>query len=244
MALYSAKHLFQWPLKTWEWNISGCGALPDECCTSRMEREQSFQNQPCGLGASVPFSEGASTWKTGVQETALKMKLWFPHHLRHQNIDRGPGLEADQIPSCGGKERTLSPFLWDREKTNLPMILWIQSILLWSSSWSHEWGADFHLHTPQWYPLTLIKLHFYTGARKKSRLFLSGITDFFHHRYPGKQIVGISVISKAATNKCSYSIHEPGNSLGTGWSVVTSIKVYCLLCEQNFEHEPKLSWGR
>lgn len=103
--------------------------------------------------------------------TSLKKSL--------ENIDRDPGLEAAQIPSCGGREWTLSPFLWDKEKTNLPTILWIQSILLWSSSWSHEWGADFHLHTPHCYPLTLIKLHFYTGARRKNRLFLSGTTDFF-----------------------------------------------------------------
>lgn len=187
MTLYSAKQLFWWPLKTWEWNISGSGALPDECCTSRMEREQSFQNQPCGLGASDSFSEGASTWKTGVQESALKTNLWFPHHLRDLLKILTEGLDLKQIRfhHVVGKNE-LCPLFYGIEKRQICPQHSEYRAFCFGAVLDHEWGADFHLHTAHWYPLTLIKLHFYTGARRKNRLFLSGITDFFQHQYPGK----------------------------------------------------------
>lgn len=97
-----------------------------------------------------PISEGASTWKTGVQETALKKKFWFSTSLKKslENIVREPGLESAQILSYGGREWTLSPFIWNGEKTNLPMILWIQSFLVWSSSlitWVRRWFSPAHI---------------------------------------------------------------------------------------------------
>lgn len=53
-----------------------------------------------------PILRRSKHLKTGVQETALKKEVLGSISLNKslENIDRGPGLEAAQIPSCGGRE--------------------------------------------------------------------------------------------------------------------------------------------